>query len=237
MRFLTILLLTFTGAVRAADGAPPIDPQPFTATYAWSWHGMTVAESTLRLEREPDATWIYRSSSEPRGIARIYPLHPTLKSTMSVTGDVVRPLRFEADDGRGTESRHSDVSFDWLRSRVQGVYSGVRVDLELKGEEQDDLSAQIALLQALRNGKTPRPLAMIDKNTVRDYEIESLGDERVSTAIGTLDTVIYATHHPGSGRVTRFWCASSRGYVPVRIRQLNEGNVEWTMEIKALAGG
>ena len=34
--------------------------KPFEASYAWIWHGLNVAVSTLTLERTGD-TWSYRS--------------------------------------------------------------------------------------------------------------------------------------------------------------------------------
>ena len=48
--------------VTAAD-----ELKPFEASYAWIWHGMDVAVSTLKLEKSGD-TWTYSSKSEPRGI-------------------------------------------------------------------------------------------------------------------------------------------------------------------------
>ena len=44
--------------------------KPFEASYAWIWHGMTVAVTTLKLEKSGADTWTYTSRSEPRGIGK-----------------------------------------------------------------------------------------------------------------------------------------------------------------------
>jgi hypothetical protein len=155
---------------------------------------------------------------------------------MQIDAEGVRPLHYVADDGLGTKSRHADVVFDWESNRANGEYAGVPVDLTLHGGEQDDMSIQIAMLVALRAGQTPEHLSMIDKNSVRNYQYQKVGEERLKTALGPLDTVIYASSRAGSSRVTRFWCPPSRGYVPVKVEQKNEGNVEWSMEILSLSG-
>ena len=59
--------------------------KPFEASYTWIWHGMTVALSTLKLERRDDDTWVYRSKSEPRGIGHFVSARPRMESVMRVT--------------------------------------------------------------------------------------------------------------------------------------------------------
>ncbi len=53
--------------------------KPFEASYAWSWHGMTVAVSTVKLEQRGD-TWVYASKSSPRGIGKLFSERPCRKA-------------------------------------------------------------------------------------------------------------------------------------------------------------
>jgi len=87
---------------------------------------------------------------------------------------------------------------------------------------------------ALRQGRAPGVLSLIDKNSIRDYSYTREGEESIATHLGQLPTVVYASHHAGSPRVTRFWCAPSKGFLPVRIQQKRLDSVEWTMEIQSL---
>jgi hypothetical protein len=207
--------------------------KPFEASYVWGWHGMTVAVSSLKLEQQGD-TWVYASKSEPRGIGRMFSERPTQQSTLRVTETGVRPLRYTADDGTSSTKRDADVQFDWEHNRVTGVYEGVKVDLPLQPGIQDDLSVQIALMVELLAGRTPDQFLLIDKNTVREYRYTRGNEESVSTPLGKIDTVIYRSQKKGSPRITRFWCAPSLGYIPLRVEQEKDGDVQWTMQIQSL---
>jgi hypothetical protein len=222
----------------AAQDAPLYaPPAPFEAVYAWRWHDITVAVSTLRFEQVEGSSWRSISSAEPRGLGRLYPIHPKLQSLMRIDAQGVRPLHYQAEDGTSGNSRGADVRFDWEAMHASGVYSGAAVDLALRPGVQDDLSVQIAMLAAVRAGHIPQNLSIIDKNTIRDYDYRLVGAERIDTALGSIDTTVYASQHPGSPRITRFWCAPSRGDVPLKIEQRIGEDVQWSMQIITLTAG
>jgi hypothetical protein len=216
----------------AATTATAQELLPFEASYAWSWHGATVAISRLKLEHQGGDTWVYSSSSEPRGLGYLYPLRPALRSTLRIGAQGVQPLSFKADGG-GAE-HNANVTFDWGAGRASGVYESVPVDMPIKPGIQDDLSVQIAMMVELLHGRTPEQLWMIDKNSIREYRYQREGTAAIDTALGRIDTVIYSSQHPGSPRVTRFWCAPSMGYLPLRIEQKRIDSVEWSMDIRSV---
>src|SRR5580698_8696083 len=88
-----IMLAPTLGTTAFAD-----ELKPFDASYDWIWHNMTVAVSSVHLERQDDK-WVYRSKSEPRGIGRMFSERPVQESILQVTDDGVRPLSYKADDG------------------------------------------------------------------------------------------------------------------------------------------
>jgi hypothetical protein len=228
LALLGVIALATNHSVARAD-----DLKPFEASYAWSWHGMTVAVSTLELEQQGD-TWVYTSKSDPRGIGRMFSERPVQKSVLKVTENGVRPLSYDADDGTSSTKRDAHVQFDWEHNRVTGVYEDTKVDMPLQPGVQDDLSVQIALMVELLAGREPNQLQMIDKNTVREYRYTREGEESLSTPVGNIDTVIYRAQKKNSPRVTRFWCAPSRGYIPMKVEQKKDDDVQWTMQIQSL---
>jgi hypothetical protein len=217
----------------ATTGARADELKPFEASYNWSWHGMTVAVSTVKLEQRGD-TWVYASKSSPRGIGKMFSERPVQKSTLRVTDKGVQPLSYEADDGTSSTKRDADVQFDWEHGRVTGVYEDVKVDMPLQPGIQDDLSVQIALMVELLAGREPQQFQMIDKNTVREYRYTRETQESVSTPLGKIDTIVYRSQKTGSPRVTRFWCAPSRGYIPMRVEQTKGDDVQWTMQVQSV---
>jgi hypothetical protein len=228
----TALRLLGVIALAAADLAYGDELKPFEASYSWIWHGATVAVSTLKLEHINSDNWVYSSTSEPRGLGHLYPMRPVLRSSLRITDQGVQPLSFKAE-GSGT-SHDADVLFDWSAGRATGVYEGTAIDMPIKPGIQDDLSVQIAMMLELLHGRTPDQLSMISKNSAREYRYRREGTESLATPLGQVDTVIYSSQHPGSPRVTRFWCAPALGYLPTRVEQKRLDKVEWSMEIRSI---
>jgi len=216
----------------AATTAAAQELEPFEASYAWSWHGATVAISRLKLEHQDGDTWVYSSTSEPRGLGYLYPLRPALRSTLRIGAQGVQPLSFKADGG-GAE-HNANVTFDWGAGRASGVYEGVPVDMPIKPGIQDDLSVQIAMMVELLRGHTPDKFSLLSGNSVREYRYSQDGEETLTTPVGTIKTIIYRSEKQNSPRTTRFWCAPSLGYIPLRVQQKRKDDVEWTMQIQSV---
>jgi len=221
-----------TGQTARAD-----ELKPFEATYAWMWHGMTVAVSTVKLEHQGDGTWVYSSKSSPRGLGKMFSQRPTQKSVMRVTDKGVQPLSYDADDGTGSTKRDAHVKFDWDSGRVTGVYEDVKVDMPLHPDIQDDSSIQIALMVELLAGREPQKFQMVDKNTVREYGYHREREEPIDTDVGKTNTIVFGAQKTGSPRVTRFWCAPSRGFIPMRVEQKKDDEVQWTMQVQSVTRG
>jgi Protein of unknown function (DUF3108) len=225
---LTAVLSVLMVSVTAAD-----ELKPFEASYAWIWHGMDVAVSTLKLEKTGD-TWTYSSKSEPRGVGKVFSERPRQRSVLRVTDAGTQPLSYQASDGTSSTRRAVDVKYDWEQGRLTGVYEDTPVDLPLTPGVQDDASVQVALMVELLRGHTPEHFSLLNKNAVREYRYVREGEATVQTPFGKIATVIYRSERQGSPRVTRFWCAPWRGYVPMRVEQKRGDDIEWSMEIRSL---
>ena len=231
-RFVLALALAQTcGAPAGAD-----ELKPFEASYAWKWHGVTVAISSLKLERQSGELWAYSSKSEPRGLVSAFRSErPTQLGIVRIADELVQPLSYQAEDGTHATKRDADVKFDWVQSHASGVYEDTPIDMQLKPGTQDDLSVQLAMFVQLLKGKTPANILLISKNnSVREYRYSRESDATIDTPIGPVATVIYRSERDGSRRVTRYWCAPSKGYLPMRVEQKKNNSVEWTMDIQSL---
>jgi Protein of unknown function (DUF3108) len=221
-------LLSATGTAAAQE------LKPYTATYNGIWKGMTVAVSTLKLEQTGD-TWTFSSRSEPRGIGRVASgVFPPLQvSVVRVTDQGVQPQSFKSSGGDADKS--IELNYDWQTHKVRGVYEGTMVDLPLTPQVQDDGSVQLALMVELLAGRTPPTVQLIDKNDVREYEFSRDGEATVTTPIGNVRTVVFKSQKKYSPRITRFWCAPDRGYVPMQVQQKKGDDVQWTLQIQSLS--
>ena len=221
-------VLLVSGRAAAAD-----ELKPYTATYNGIWRGLTVAASTLKLEQTGD-TWTFSSRSEPRGIGKlasgVFP--PLQVSVVRVTDHGVQPQSFKSTGGDPNKS--IILNYDWQLLRVTGVYEGTEVSLPLTPQVQDDGSVQLALMVELLAGRTPPAVQLIDKNSVREYEFTSDGEATIKTPMGDVQTKVFKSQKKNSPRITRFWCAPDRGYVPMRVQQKKGEDVQWTLEIQSL---
>lgn len=229
-----LLLVGTLALATAASRAGADELKPFQASYEWLWHGMTVAQSNLSLEHSGEH-WVYRSRSDPRGLGRMFSERPVQESVIDVTRAGAQPLSYKADDGTSSSKHDAALMFDWEHGRVTGVYEDTKVDLPLQAGVQDDLSVQIALMVELLAGRTPQHFQIIDKNTVREYRYERDGEQTLDTALGKIPTVIYRSQKAGSPRVTRFWCAPGRGFIPMQVEQKRGDEVQWTMKLASLS--
>ena len=218
----------------AATEPAPGDLRPFETRYAFLWHDMNAGSASFALKRISAQEWSYSSSTEPRGLFKLFSAATaTLQSRMSIGPEGVRPLHFTARQG-SSGSQTADLSFDWEKLRVSGRIEDANVDVALRAGVQDDLSVQVALIQALAAGKMPKGISLFDKSGIRDYEYTRVGEETLHTPLGDIATVIYRSHRANSSRSTRFWCAPSYGYIPLRAEQQHDQDIEWVMELRSL---
>lgn len=218
--------------VTASAGADEL--KPYQASYSGLWHGLTVAVSHLKLERLDD-TWSYSARSEPRGLGRLasgaFP--PQQVSVVRVSDSGVQPQSYRSTGG-GDPAKAVELKYDWQAHRVTGRYEGVAVDLPLTPRVQDDGSVELALMVELLAGRTPNSFQLIDRIGVREYRFAREGEATLETPMGTIATIVYSAQKAYSPRVTRFWCAPDRGYVPMKVEQRVGNDVQWTMEIRSL---
>ncbi len=225
---LALLAGVLTSAAAAAD-----ELKPFQASYEWTWKGMTVAESTVKLEKSGD-TWTYTSNSEPRGLGRMFSERPHMVSVLKVTANGVQPQSYKATDGTASDKRAVDLKYDWASQHLTGVNEGAKIDMPLTPDVQDDASVQVALMVESLAGRTPEQFKLLSKDKLRAYHYKREGEATIKTPFGDVATVIYSSQADYSPRITRFWCAPDRGYVPMKAEQKKDNDVQWTMDIKSI---
>jgi hypothetical protein len=209
--------------------------QPFEASYQVVLRGMTVAESTMKLSSNGGDQWTYSAISEPRGLARlIAPRTVTQVSDMRMSATGIQPLHYVGDDGRASKDRDIDLHFDWEKLRVTGTAASASVDEPISAGTHDDLSIQVALMFELANGRTPATIKTYGDRGAREYKYSREGKETLQTPLGAIETIVYRSERSGSPRVTRYWCAPSLGFLPLRAQQKRLDDVEWTMDIRSL---
>jgi hypothetical protein len=207
------LLLVACLAASMAARADEALLEPFTADYDVHYGSVDVGSSRTRVQRSGEpGQWIIESHSSASGLARLVASGTLLqRSTFELDAAGVRPVSYRFDDGTKRSSH------------VRGVAEDEPVDIAAAPGLQDAASIQALVLARLRRGVEPGAIDMIEKDRIKRYEYTLLRRERLKTAIGEFDTVVYRSARNGSGRETLFWYAPALGYALVQAEQRRDG--------------
>lgn len=127
-----------------------------------------------------------------------------------------------------------DTKLAWKRStKSTALQKGAKIYQYSDGKERrqvpyapgllDQHSLTLALLEDLRAGKGPQFVyTVIHKGRVETYTFKRVGEQKLDTALGKLDTVrIERIRESSDGRSTRIYFAKSLDFAPVLIQELH----------------
>lgn len=230
-----VLGLILTAEASAAATAP----KPFTATYAVSFRG--IEGGTLRMELRHDVRsghYIFETSADPSVLARLFvSREASERSVLEMTPQGMRPISWEADDGKSGNKGDGRLQFNWETKTVTGTFEGKPVSLALEPGVLDRQSIQIGAMAALLSGQEPGTIAMVNGDNIRHYTYTRGKTETMDTKLGRLEAIIYESTRPNSNRVSRVWHAPALEYLPVRAEQVRKGRVETVMTLVAVERG
>jgi len=234
-RVLAIVLACLGPLPTPAETAAP-RLEAYTARYQVSYRGLSggYVESSLKPGSAP-GIWLYATRAYPNFLGRMAVSAAAREhGTMQITGERVRPLEFEFNDGTAEEAKDVRLEFDWNANQVTGVADGKPFTYDVEPGTQDTASVQAAMLVELLAGRTPTGFAIVAGGRLRQYRYWSEGTARVTTPAGEYDTVVWASQRDGSSRVSRVWHAPALGFVPVQAVQYRKGKPEISMKLASL---
>lgn len=206
---------------------------PFEAEYDVRYGRIPGGTSRTVLARAGDG-WVVETQIVATGIARVIAPGTILqRSEFTVEGGVPRPARYLFDDGTKRTDRDVRLEFDWRAGRVRGVAEDEPVDLALVAGLQDAATMAVLATARLRAGQEPGEIAMIEKDAIKHYHHALLRREKLLTALGEVDTVVYRSTRDGSSRETLTWHAPDLGYAVVQAQQLVKGKLGFHTRIRS----
>jgi hypothetical protein len=97
-------------------------------------------------------------------------------------------------------------------------------------------SLQVALMRDLAGAGVARTYALADEDGVAEYEAAENGTATMPTGIGPVATRILTQKRAGSSRETWLWVAPELRFLPVRIEQRRDGEVQTAFELVSVRG-
>lgn len=224
MRTTAAVLATLALDAGAAD--PSI--ATYRATYQVEYKGKPLGTSEFSVTYDP-ARDVYRFESRTiaKGMLKLISPNPVIeRSEFRVDGGLIQPLEFWYEDGsrKGKDNLHAVFQWDKPIAVIDGEHG--RMQLDVPPGVLDRGSLQVALMRDLGRTGQPGVYQLADEDSVKPYAYTVEGEQTTPTGLGELRTLALVQQREGSSRSTRLWMAADHDYVPARIEQRRDGEIQ-----------
>lgn len=230
------LFLTFMSVISMSQSlfASPL-PEDFSVVYIFSRNGMNMGIVKRSLHAASDNKYVFESVSEATGFISLFVRDTiTERSVWTYINGKPRPMQYVYSRDGGRKERHVKLNFDWDKGIVTNSINNDPWQMHVPPTTQDKLLYQLTLMIDLKTGRGKPQYAIADGGTLKDYEFSILGEEKIDTPVGKLDTI--KLKRIDDKRHTVIWCAKSLDYLPVRIEQVEKDDAKLAMMIREVTG-
>ncbi len=229
-----ICLISAAPAI-SADNTPGL--QPFTAQYQLNRGGMIIGKVTNTLQLDADGTYTYRSVTIPVGIVAVFSKDKiTEESRGTIRGREIVPSSYSYIHKRKKHPKLRKIEFDWSTNRATGTTASPPWSKDVAGGTQDSSSKILAMMLQLAAGAKEVELNVIDRNKLKRYRIELLGNEQLVAGNNKYDTVRLQEVKEGEAAGTKFWLAPRLNYLPIQVEKM-EKQETYTMKLVEYSQG
>jgi hypothetical protein len=129
------------------------------------------------------------------------------------------------------KNRDADLKFDWNAKTVLNQVQKTEWKMKLEPKVQDKLSYLLQLQHDfLEQDKSKFTYKIADGGSLKVYTFEKVGNERLKTPLGEVDTIKIKRSRSNSDRTTYAWLAPKYENLLVRLQQ-TEGKDSYTIDI------
>ena len=228
------LLLSLTLPLRAAE---PAGIAEYQAEYEVRYKGRRVADAVFSVTSNADSEFIFRSSTRARGLLRLASPNPaTDESRFRLENERLQPVGFHFVDGSRKGEDNFAIAFDRAAGEIRVTRESGVQSLTLENDLLDRGTLQVAIMRDLAACKMPGPYRYVDDDGIAMSQYNRLDDLTAETGIGMLATVRFSQQREGSSRNTVLWLAPDFAFLPVRIEQFRNGELQTAFMLESLAG-
>jgi hypothetical protein len=209
----------------------------YSAEYEVEYKGRRVARAEFSVTEDSAGQFVFNSTTQARGVWRLASPGPAIEwSRFRLDGNAIVPSSFRYEDGSRKGEDNYTLEFDASGGNVLINGPNGASSLPFEAGLLDRGSLQVALMYDLSACRLPGPYRYVDDDGVTEYHYERLEDMSAATEIGTLDTIRFSQQRDGSSRRTILWLAPELSYLPVRMEQIRDGEIETVFSIESLTG-
>lgn len=227
---LTLLPITWVHAAEAVRASDHLLPR--SDRYQVEWTGISLGEGTISLRPDGRGCYDYQSSTQPIALVRWMYGAPREQSRFCLDGERIVPQSFAYDiDKRPKDAFRLD--FDPVKSTVKVLRQGVVTVRDVPENAYDRFTIREAIrLWAIRyaagEAEDKLTLQLVNHDKTKPYRFGIKGHEMVDTPAGRVET-LRVDRLDNPKRPAYYWLAPSLDYVPVKIEQYKNGDLELRM--------
>jgi hypothetical protein len=232
------VVAVLAAAAHEVQGAEDATVATYTATYRAAYKGRDAgtAEFGVRYLADRDV-YEFSSRVQAKGLLKLARPNPAVeRSHFRSSADGIQPLEFWYEDGSRSGEDNFHIVFDWERRVATVSNAGGRREMALPSGALDRGSLQVALMRDLAATGAVRSYQLADEDSVAEYEYMDNGTAAMQTGIGSVATRILTQQRLGSSRATWLWVAPELRFLPIRIEQRRDGEVQTAFELIRVDG-
>lgn len=153
-------------------------------------------------------------------------------------GEQIEPIRFVNRQSILGKKKKYSLSFDHTSEKIISTYKNQKTVMINPGQALDKLGFQLQLQYDLLQQKNEVTYHIADRNKIKHYAFEIVGQEIVDTAVGPLQTIKVKVIRENPDRVTWLWMAVDWHNLLTRMEQHEKGKKEFELQLTdAVVGG
>ena len=223
----------------AADEASSADAAvaTYTATYIVEYKGKEAGVSDWSVKQLDDDRYEFMARITPKGMLKLIRPKPTIeRSQFRLEGAGLRPLEYWYEDGSRSGEDNWHLVFDWERRVATVTTTEARRELAVPDVALDIGTLKAAVMRDLATKGAPGPYEIADQDAVGTYEYTDSGPATLDTGVGSLETQLFVQRRAGSSRSTWLWVAPKLGFLPVRVEQRRNDEVQTSFLLESVDG-
>jgi hypothetical protein len=213
-------------------------PTDWQATYSVRQGAIEGGEATQRYTSK-DGHYRLTLDVTPGGVVAMFTQETFHDQSEGLVGSHGwQPLRYTHVRDGGRKDKDYDFTFDWKAGQLI-ERQGDRPTVALPPGTLDELIYVEALRQKLAAGATSMvvPALYGSGGELREYHLQTLGEEEISTPAGRFRTIKVQRTQTGGKYTVTLWCAPDLDYFPVRIDRAKRGRAQGSLFLKSYRDG
>src|SRR5882672_4278165 len=226
--------LILTGGDAAAD--PSLTP--YTATYTVEYKGKNLGTSEFKLTYDEGSdVYEFSTKTQAKGFVKLARPNPVVeRSHFRVAANRLVPIEFWFEDGSRKGDGNLHIAFDWDRRVATVTGEDGRREVALQDGALDRGTMQVALTHDLATTGKPSHYLLADQDSVKPYDYADNGEATTATGLGQIPTRAFVQQRENSSRATTIWIAPKLRYLPARIEQRKDGEVQTAFILSSVQG-